>query len=122
MHCQFVTLTTLTFCTLELFARCHQNVYFNKRTKKATRANPAKVLAAAQAAYDDAWEFISYPDRYAANAAKAAAQAAALKDWQQLYDAQFQSMYWYNSATGDAQGEGHVFRLLVIEQLCGGCT
>ena len=79
-----------------------QYVFFNKKTKQATRANPAKVLAAAQTAYKDAWEFVTNPDEYE----KAAAKAAADKDWHQVFDPEHGTHYWHNATTGARRKTG----------------
>ncbi len=91
-----------------------QHVYYNKKLKKASRANPVKVLAAANAAYQDAWEFVSNPPAGTKPGVATATAAgrgsggggggAAAAVWQQMFDASYGCMYWYNTETGAVGG------------------
>jgi hypothetical protein len=75
--------------------RVNQDVYRNKVTKQVVRADPAKVLQAAQAAYDDAWEFTTNYDDEAD-----AAAVGRFSTWQEHFHPDYQCVYWYNASTG----------------------
>ena len=77
-----------------------QYVYFNNKNKKVSRANPAKVLAAAQRAYEDAWDFVTHPERHLKDGSGTSGAGAAESAWQEAWDATSQRPYWYNATTG----------------------
>ncbi len=87
-----------------------QHVYFNRVTKKVSRANPAKIFAAATAAYEDAMHFVTNPPTQDAAAALAKSGGAggagggADGPWQEMWDPTYNCMYWYNSETGAVSG------------------